>query len=178
LTRVNRLRYAAGHDPATRSIRPSDPVRSPPPRWKAGCLLVEAKALVQHATVPDAARWHRLSTAQDDMSLAGATNPPRAADLSIRQALARTRSERRSVIVRSSAPQIILRMHLDEQVACPRPTSPAVFNVTRSTFPGLGPQWDYLFLTKFPSRHITFLDAMPPTARAGTSVEAEVGAAC
>ena len=33
------------------------------------------------------------------------------------------------------------------------------------------PQWDYLMLTKFPSRYLEFLDQLPPTAWVGTSVD-------
>jgi protein gp37 len=32
-------------------------------------------------------------------------------------------------------------------------------------------QWDYLMLTKFPSRYLEFLDRLPPTAWLGTSVD-------
>ena len=32
-------------------------------------------------------------------------------------------------------------------------------------------QWDYLLLTKFPSRYLEFLDQLPPTAWLGTSVD-------
>ncbi len=32
-------------------------------------------------------------------------------------------------------------------------------------------QWDYLFLTKFPSRYLEFADQLPPTAWLGTSVD-------
>jgi protein gp37 len=35
----------------------------------------------------------------------------------------------------------------------------------------VNPQWDYLFLTKFPSRYIEFLTDLPTTARLGTTVD-------
>ena len=99
---------------------------------EVGRKLIEAKALLPHGQWLPWLKDHvgiSERTAQDYMALARDPNPQRAAGLSIRSALEQARSKTDHG-QRPRGPSIMLRTHLGEQVAYPRPTAPAVFNQT------------------------------------------------